>query len=77
MEKLKDRIAAGFVTIESTTDGAKLISRRFDQNTGAETDPQVEYMKTSEIEYYITLRQQQLEDLQEIIKSVPKKVGEN
>lgn len=61
-------IAKGFVSIKNVEDTAIITSRRFDERTGEEIASQEESMTREQVEYYISMCQQQLEDLLEIHK---------
>jgi len=77
MEKtLKELIAEGFATVshDSLDDTVVVSKRRFSRSTGAEIAPEDERTTRAEIEYFITMRQSQLVDLQEILKAFPVKV---
>lgn len=69
---LKEMIAEGFVMLTPTGDNVRISKKRFDEQTGEEIQPQREEMTKEQVEYYIAMRQQQLEDLQEILKVFPK-----
>ena len=71
---LKEMIALGHVTVsyEDTSGDIRITRRRYDDQTGDEVAPQIEHISRAEVEYYIEMRQQQLEDLQELLKVIPK-----
>jgi hypothetical protein len=69
---LKEKIERGLVTLEAINSDVHIIKKRFDSETGDEIQQQTEIMSRSEIEYFITMRTQQLEDLNELLKALPK-----
>ena len=70
---LKELTASGHVTVsyEDTNDNIKITRKRYDEQTGEEVTPQTEDMTRGQVKYYITMRQQQLDDLQELLKRFP------
>ena len=65
-------MAEGYVTIESIDNSVIITRRRFDEQTGEEIGSEIKSMPREKVEYYINMRQQQLDDLQELLKVFPK-----
>lgn len=70
---LKELIVLGHVNVsyEDTNDSVKVTRKQYDVQTGNEAQPQTEDMTREQINYYIAMRQQQLDDLNELLKAFP------
>jgi len=75
---LKELITEGYATLSynGADESVTIIRKQFNTQTGEEELPQKEQMSRVDVEYYIAMREQQLEDLQEILKAFTGKVVE-
>jgi hypothetical protein len=74
---LKEMITLGHVNVsyQDTNDAVNITRKRYDEQTGEEVAPQTEEMTREQVEYFIKMREQQLADLQELLKVFPDKVA--